>query len=433
MLHRTDLSAKLKTRNKQRYITHKAGRIGLSKPSEERLSSLADLLGSRDVGVLLAGLRSPLGYDVLADEIVVVVELEDLDNRLEHLGILGCQSADETLGSSEKSLLMTLRILTTYLLEHAGTLGDLGNNVLVKHGLNKDKDAAVLVFNTKLLGLDIDIDRLNLVDATLLLRLGLDPITKLVVDSRATLTILIIVVAHVELLLELARKGGLTGLNSFLAHVDSPFMLLDFFLLGGFSSLSLDLLELVVADILVPVLVRAILGSFIATSAVLAISAISSIAILLSLLGGPAFSLILLALLGLVLEDKATELQAEDMVILDDNIGLRILALLAENELVDEAIKMVLELGSIVSTVDDPTVVLGVNVGLSTKLETEVLDDICTRTGERGSNTAQVDDDGLDTVSFTFDLGLQTLHLVTIESIADIATNVDESHGDGIE
>jgi hypothetical protein len=121
------------------------------------------------------------------------------------------------------------------------------------------------------------------------------------------------------------------------------------------------------------------------------------------------------------------------MIILDDNIGLRVLTLLAENELVDEAIKMVLELGSIVSTVDDPTVVLGVNVGLSTKLETEVLDDICTRTGERGSNTAQVDDDGLDTVSFTFDLGLQTLHLVTIEGIADIAANVDESHGDGIE
>jgi hypothetical protein len=121
------------------------------------------------------------------------------------------------------------------------------------------------------------------------------------------------------------------------------------------------------------------------------------------------------------------------MIILDDNIGLRVLTLLAENELVDEAIKMVLELGSIVSTVDDPTVVLGVNVGLGTKFKTEVLDDVGTGTGERGSDAAQVDNDGLDTVPLTFDLGLQTLHLVTIESIADIAANVDESHGDGVD
>jgi hypothetical protein len=121
------------------------------------------------------------------------------------------------------------------------------------------------------------------------------------------------------------------------------------------------------------------------------------------------------------------------MVILDNNVGLRVLALFAENELVDEAIEVILELGSIVGTVDDPTVVLGINVGLGTKFETEVLDDVGTGTGERGCNAAEVDNDGLDTVSFTFDLGLQTLHLVTIESIANIAANVDESHDDGIE
>jgi len=225
-------------------------------------------------------------------------------------------------------------------------------------------------------------------------------------------------------------------------------MLLDFVLLGDFSSLGLDLLKLIVAtNVLIAILVGTVLGSFIAASTVLAVGAICSVAVLSSLLGSPSLGLVLLTLLGLVLEDEATKLEAKvnistlttglavkkDVVILDDNVGLRILALLAENELVDETVEMILEFRSIVSAVDDPTVVLGINVGLGTKFKTEVLDDVGTGTGERGSNAAQVDNDGLDTVSLTFDLGLQTLHLVTIESIADIAANVDESHGDGID
>jgi hypothetical protein len=207
----------------------------------------------------------------------------------------------------------------------------------------------------------------------------------------------------------------------------------------------LDLLELIItASILVGILVGAVVRSFVTATAV---GAIGSIAVLSGLLGSPTLGLILLALLGLVLEDKTTELQAKvditdlttslavkgNVVILDNNVGLRVLALFAENELVDEAIEVILELGSIVGTVDDPAVVLGVNVGLGTKFETKVLDDVGAGTGERGCNAAEVDNDGLDTVSFTFDLGLQTLHLVTIESIADIAANVDESHDDGIE
>jgi hypothetical protein len=35
-------------------------------------------------------------------------------------------------------------------------------------------------------------------------------------------------------------------------------------------------------------------------------------------------------------------------------------------------------------------------------------------------NRAQVDDDGLDAVSFSFDLGLDSLHLVTIELIVPL-------------
>jgi hypothetical protein len=237
----------------------------------------------------------------------------------------------------------------------------------------------------------------------------------------------------------------LAGLDSLLTHVDSPVVVVDLDLLGNLGSLGLHLLELVIAaDVLVAIVVGAILRGFITA---LAAGAVGSVAVLSSLLGSSALGLVLLALLGLVLEDEAAELQAkvdvsalttglavkQDTVILDDNIGLRVLALLAENELVDEAIEVVLKLGSVMGSVDDPTVVLGIDVGLSTKLEAKELDYIGTGAGKRSGNAAKVDDNGLDTVSLAFNLGLQTLHLVAIEGVADIAADVDESHGDGVE
>lgn len=60
------------------------------------------------------------------------------------------------------------------------------------------------------------------------------------------------------------------------------------------------------------------------------------------------------------------------MAVFELEIGLRVLALLAKDEAVDEAVEVVLELGSIVGAVDDPAVVFGVFVGLSTKLEAKV-------------------------------------------------------------
>ena len=39
---------------------------------------------------------------------------------------------------------------------------------------------------------------------------------------------------------------------------------------------------------------------------------------------------------------------------------------------------------------------------------------------QRLSNTAEIDDDGLDTVAFAFDLGQEALHLVAIERVGDI-------------
>ncbi len=108
----------------------------------------------------------------------------------------------------------------------------------------------------------------------------------------------------------------------------------------------------------------------------------------LSLLGG----LVLLALLGQVLEDEGGELKArvdgtalatgfavesDVVVLLGFHDGFGILAFLAKKELGNEAVKVVLELIGFVSTVDDPAVVAGVGVCLSSKLKTKVFDDVC--------------------------------------------------------
>lgn len=82
--------------------------ISLLEPLEEGGRSLADLLGGGQVRVLLASPGSPLGDDFLADEVVVVVQLEGLDDLRVHVGVLLGQLADETLGSTKKGLLVAL-------------------------------------------------------------------------------------------------------------------------------------------------------------------------------------------------------------------------------------------------------------------------------------------------------------------------------------
>jgi len=92
---------------------------------------------------------------------------------------------------------------------------------------------------------------------------------------------------------------------------------------------------------------------------------------------------------------------------------------------------VILKLGSLMGTIDDPTIVGWVGLDLGSQFETKVLDDILRVTGERIRNAAQVDDDTLDSVSFSFNLGLKRLHLVTIERVADVAADVDRTHDCG--
>ena len=119
-------------------------------------------------------------------------------------------------------------------------------------------------------------------------------------------------------------------------------------------------------------------------SSAVALGLLSSSA--LSLLGG----LVLLALGGELLQDEGRQLLArvglgdgttslavhENALVLDANNSLGILATSAEDELVDEAVEVVLQLGSLMGSVDDPAVILGVVGGLGTEFETEVLDDV---------------------------------------------------------
>jgi len=58
------------------------------------------------------------------------------------------------------------------------------------------------------------------------------------------------------------------------------------------------------------------------------------------------------------------------------DIGLGILAFLAQDKLADKAVEVVLEFIGFVGAVDDPAVVGRIRVGLGTKFKAKVFDDI---------------------------------------------------------
>lgn len=64
------------------------------------------------------------------------------------------------------------------------------------------------------------------------------------------------------------------------------------------------------------------------------------------------------------------------MPVFEDRVRLWILALLAEDKFGDVAVQIVLELGCLMGTIDDPTIVGWIGIGLSPKLESKILDDL---------------------------------------------------------
>jgi hypothetical protein len=322
----------------------------------------------------------------------------------------------------------------------------LGSDVLIEQGLDEDEHSAVLRLDTKLLSFDVNFNVVDIVNAALLLGLLLNPFTQLVVDGVATALALLIVIVAIqdELCLEVVWKGPLTSLDGLLAHVDSPVVVIN---LGGSVltetlSLSLDLAGhgVIIAGILKLLVDIVAIGRSL-VRIVIAAAAVLLVAIGLGLASSLALGLVLLAFLGLVLQDEAAKLETQidispltaslavkrDVAVLDLDIGLRVLALLAENELVDEAVKVVLELGGIMGTVDDPAVIGRVNVGLSAQLEAEVLDQVGSGASKGLSNTAQVDNNGLDAVALALDLSLKGLHLVTVEGVRVVPTDIDKA------
>lgn len=82
--------------------------------------------------------------------------------------------------------------------------------------------------------------------------------------------------------------------------------------------------------------------------------------------------------------------------------------------------------------VDDPSIIRWFRVGLRTELKSKVLDEVGRRSTQGFGNRFEVDDNGLDTVALAFDLGLESLHLVAIEGIADIPADINVGHDDGL-
>lgn len=83
--------------------------------------------------------------------------------------------------------------------------------------------------------------------------------------------------------------------------------------------------------------------------------------------------------------------------------------------------------------INNPAIISRFGVSLSAKLKSKVFDHVGRRTAERLSDRVQVDDNGFDAIALTLNLRLQALHLVAVEGISDIPTNIDGRHCDGVD
>jgi hypothetical protein len=250
----------------------------------------------------------------------------------------------------------------------------------------------VLRIHTKLLGLGQNLGISHIVDAILLLCSVIHPGAKSVVGIFAIFSVFVFAVDN-QRSLELSSQLVGTSLDGLLGSINGPLNLLGLNRLDCLG-LGIDTAgQLVVTGIglvIIAIVVGMVRVAVIVASVWAAILVIMDAGLLACLAFGLLRGLVLFALLGLVLDDEAGQFETHvnvgaltaglaikgDVVILDMDIGFRVLALLAENELGNEAVKVVLKLGSLVGTVNDPTIVGWVAIGLGTQLETEVFDDI---------------------------------------------------------
>ena len=262
------------------------------------------------------------------------------------------------------------------------------NDVLVEDRLRQYGQRLVFLIDAQFLGLHVDFD---IIDAgKRFAARGLDdPAAELVIGAAATAFAfaILLVVENLQALQVICSSAyGLSG------NIDIPLVVLDLARILDFLGFGGDAAgHLVVAACVRSQAILLIFGIFGAASAR------AGVAILISLAGficfctaGFLLGFVFLSFLGLVLEDEGAQLEAEihvgalaaglavedDLAILDVDICLRVLAFLAEDELGDEAVEVVLQLGCFVGAVDDPAIVGRVGIRLSAKLEPKVLDDV---------------------------------------------------------
>lgn len=278
----------------------------------------------------------------------------------------------------------------TNLLEKASMLLDLVllDDVLVEKSLSKDLESFVFLFDSKFLGLLVNLDIVDL--TSILLFLGDNPRSKPIIGVIGTLCLIIIFAFNDKSTLQVVREILGTSLDSFLRHIDSPLVVLR---LRGISigrqffGFSIDTFgEFVIGttisiDIAVMIFRAAVFGRI----AVLALS-VRFFALLGRADLGSLFTF------RWILDDVRRELVAvfdvgalatglavtkNGPILLNNQVRLRVLALLAQDKLVDEGVKVFLELGGVMCTVDYVAVIGRIGGDLSTQLKTKEFDNIC--------------------------------------------------------
>lgn len=284
---------------------------------------------------------------------------------------------------------MTLR--GDHTLEHSSATVNLLDHSIVENCLGENSESPVLCFDVQLLGLEIDFNIIDLGDTALFSGLSFDPFAELLVRAVTTLTIFVVLINKCRSL-EIIGQTMHASLDSSLGCINGP---LDFllFLLGfvEFLSFGVDPLEeFVAASIVCISIIIAIPVVGIAVTRTAIVEFAIPLSLLASLAIGFLRALVLLALLWRTLENEGGQLVAEidvgslatclavenDVSILDVDDSLGVLAVATKDKFADEAVEIVLKLACLMCSVDDPAVVLGIEIGLSTKFEAKVLDDV---------------------------------------------------------
>jgi hypothetical protein len=379
--------------------------LSLIEPVNERLGSLSHLLGGLLVDVSLGHLGSPLLGHLLGHEI----ELVELEKDLGHCGDeIGVGKANETLNTTKQGLFVLVG--SHNLGQQTFVLINLLDNVLVENDLGQNLDGLGIVRNTQLNGLLVD---LHVAGFTLGTPLSKDGVGIVLLQGDAGNTLLDL---------------SLSGSNGLGRSVDSPGIVVGSGSGGGkLGCLGVDSLgQLVVRGFAVLVVVH--------------IRGLSR-----GVGGSSSSTLLTLGLRGRVLDDEGGEFVSDVhgsslttgltvsgnvSVLGDDELSLGVLAGLTEHEPVDETVQSVLQRGSVVLTIDQVSVLVLGDLGLGSKLDTKVLNDVRRRSIKSSGNVRTVDHGSLDTVTSTLDLGGDGRHLVPVEGVGVISSDVDHGHGE---